>query len=59
MPVKVDRELCVGCGACEATCPLGAITVDDEGKAVCEEDSCVSCGACVAGCPTEAIKLED
>ena len=23
----VDKDLCVGCGACESTCPVGAIAV--------------------------------
>ena len=56
MPVTIDRELCVGCGACVGTCPMGALELDDEGKSVCNEDTCISCYACVAACPAEAIK---
>ena len=52
--VKVDESLCVGCGACESTCPVGAIEVNDAGIAE-GSDACVDCGACVAGCPTGAI----
>lgn len=51
MPVKVDQELCVGCGACEATCPVGAIKLNDVGKAEVDESACLECGACVGGCP--------
>lgn len=50
----VDKDLCVGCGACESTCPVGAIAVGDDGKAQCS-DACVECGACEAGCPVGAI----
>lgn len=57
MPAKVDKELCVGCGACEATCPVGAIELEDGGQAICNEDVCVDCGACAAGCPVGAIEL--
>ncbi len=28
--VAVNRDLCVGCGACARSCPLGAITVDEK-----------------------------
>ena len=57
MPVKVDQELCVGCGACEATCPVGAIKLNDVGKAEVDESVCVECGACAGGCPVEALSL--
>lgn len=53
MAYKINDE-CVSCGACEATCPVGAITEGD-GKYVISED-CVECGACAAGCPMGAIE---
>ncbi|MBR4446278.1 MAG: 4Fe-4S binding protein [Solobacterium sp.] len=55
MPVTIDRELCVGCGACVGTCPVGALELDDEGKSTCNEDVCITCLACTSACPTEAI----
>ncbi|MBQ3418875.1 MAG: 4Fe-4S binding protein [Erysipelotrichaceae bacterium] len=55
MPVKIDRDTCIGCGACTDVCPTGSLAIDAEGKCVCTEDTCVDCGACVGTCPTGAI----
>lgn len=57
MAAKVDAAKCVGCGACEGTCPVGAIKLDGD-KAVVDETTCVSCGACVGDCPAEAITID-
>lgn len=58
MAAKVDKDLCIGCGACEGVCPTGSITLPD-GKAEVDPDTCIDCGACVGVCPTGAIALED
>ncbi|NLG13905.1 MAG: 4Fe-4S binding protein [Lentisphaerae bacterium] len=58
MAAVVDKEKCVGCGACVDECPVEAIKIDDD-KAVINEDDCVSCGACVDACPCEAIEVKD
>jgi NAD-dependent dihydropyrimidine dehydrogenase PreA subunit len=50
---KVDKEKCVGCGACVNVCPAGAISVKND-KAVIS-DKCVDCGRCVQVCPADAI----
>lgn len=56
MPVEVNKELCIGCGACVGVCPADALSLDDEGKAECNPDLCLDCGACVSTCPTSAIE---
>ena len=53
MPVTINKELCIGCGACVGGCPVGALTLED--TAVCDADTCIDCGACVGTCPVEAI----
>ncbi|MBR1891940.1 MAG: 4Fe-4S binding protein [Lachnospiraceae bacterium] len=53
----VISDECVSCGACESTCPVGAISAGD-GKYVVDAGTCIDCGACEAGCPTGAIKAE-
>ncbi|MDR1795391.1 MAG: 4Fe-4S binding protein [Erysipelotrichaceae bacterium] len=55
MPVKVNVDVCVGCGACTGVCPVSALTIGDDGKATCDESLCIDCGACVGTCPVEAI----
>ncbi|MBQ1827544.1 MAG: 4Fe-4S binding protein [Erysipelotrichaceae bacterium] len=55
MPVEVNKELCIGCGACVGVCPVGALDFGDDGKAESNPDVCIDCGACMGTCPMEAI----
>lgn len=50
----VDKEKCIGCGACVGACPVGAIAPDADGKMVIDPDKCISCGTCSAVCPVDA-----
>lgn len=52
----IVTDECVACGACEGSCPVGAISMAD--KAVVDADTCIDCGACEGVCPTGAIKAE-
>ncbi len=51
----VDVDTCTGCGLCEDSCPVKAITVD--GMASVDLTQCIGCGVCVSQCPDEALKL--
>ena len=55
MPVTVNKELCIGCGACVGVCPVGALELDEEGMSESNEEICIGCGACIGTCPVEAI----
>lgn len=44
---------CISCGACAATCPVGAISEGDAQYVI--DDKCIDCGACAAVCPVGAI----
>lgn len=55
MPVTVDKDTCIGCGACVGTCPVGALELDAEGKSECNTDVCITCLACTGSCPVAAI----
>lgn len=50
----VINDDCISCGACEAECPVSAISEGDS-KYVIDEDLCTDCGACVDVCPVDAI----
>ena len=41
---------CISCGACQAECPVDAISEGD-GKYVIDADKCIECGACTYICP--------
>ncbi len=56
MAYKISDE-CIQCGACESTCPAGAISAGDD-KYVIDENVCVECGACADGCPMGAISKD-
>lgn len=58
MAAIIDKDACIGCGACEGGCPVGALSMDDEGKSSCDESACISCGACEGTCPVGAITIE-
>ena len=54
----VDKNTCEGCGNCEESCQVGAVSVSEkEEYAVVNLDRCLGCGVCVSNCPTESISL--
>ena len=54
MDASVDKEKCIGCGACVSVCPDG-FEMDDDGKSIVKstECSCLEEGKSV--CPVDAI----
>lgn len=63
MKAKVDKDICIGCGLCAATCEE-VFSMDDDGLAVAidaevpaefEEDS----ETARDGCPVSAIDIEE
>ncbi len=50
----INIKKCVGCGACERTCPMHTIKIDD-GKAKIDYTQCVKCYCCHELCPPKAI----
>ena len=53
----VITDECIGCGACQAECPVDAI-VEKDGKYEIKKDDCIDCGSCAATCPVEAPVAE-
>ena len=56
MAYKISDD-CISCGACEAECPVQAISQGDD-KFVIDADACLDCGACAGVCPVEAPQAE-
>lgn len=53
----VISDACVSCGACEAQCPVRAISQGDSQFEI-DPNMCIECGACADGCPIGAISPE-
>ncbi len=54
--LKINDELCIGCGICEESCAFAALEMVD-GK-VQVGDTCTLCGACIDVCEVEALAIE-
>lgn len=50
----IDPEICIRCNTCEATCPIGAVSHDDNNYVV-DPAICNACMDCIAPCPTGSI----
>ena len=57
MAIVVQKDNCIGCGACISICPVGAIEFDANGKAEIG-DNCIACGACISECSVKCIVRE-
>jgi len=67
----IDSNLCKECGKCsqacpynaiadlmrpcKRSCPVDAITMDENNIVVINEEKCINCGACIKDCPFGAI----
>ncbi len=56
--VKINEELCNGCGLCATACHEGAIGIIDGKAKILNDEYCDGLGNCLPVCPTDAIKFE-
>jgi NAD-dependent dihydropyrimidine dehydrogenase PreA subunit len=56
--LKIDEDLCNGCGQCVPNCHEGALQVIDGKIRLVSELMCDGLGACVGHCPEGAITIE-
>lgn len=54
---KVNKEVCVACGACMKECKFGAITIKNGVYAQVDKNQCVGCNKCAKICPASVIDI--
>ncbi len=57
--IKIDEELCDGCGLCVPACVEGALQIVDGKAKLISEIYCDGLGACLGECPQGAITIEE
>lgn len=59
--IKLDLNLCTGCGTCVDECPMGVYEIVTVGRKkqsrVKDLDMCIGCHTCELRCPYEAVKV--
>ncbi len=50
-------EKCIGCGACRALCPGGALSAGADGKPQIDRSRCTVCGKCAEVCDSQALEI--
>ncbi len=54
--IKIDYDLCTGCGECVEVCPTEVYEMVDEKSTAPNIDECIECCACIEACPNDAIE---
>ncbi len=57
--IKIDEELCNGCGVCVTGCHEGALQLINNKAVMISDLYCDGLGACIGECPVGAISLEE
>ena len=56
--IRIDENLCNGCGNCVTGCHEGALEIIDGKARLVRESFCDGLGACIGHCPTGALTIE-
>ncbi len=54
---QINPRICMGCGACIASCPSGSLSWEAGKAALGYPDRCGYCATCEEICPVSAIEL--
>jgi NADH:ubiquinone oxidoreductase subunit F (NADH-binding)/NAD-dependent dihydropyrimidine dehydrogenase PreA subunit len=56
--LRIQEDICTGCGACAKICPVEAISGEKKKPHSIDADVCIRCKLCLSRCPEEAIYAE-
>ena len=56
--IKINEELCNGCGACLPSCAEGALRIEGGKLRLIADKLCDGLGACLGSCPRGALSIE-
>ena len=56
--IKINEELCNGCGACLPSCAEGALRIEGGKLRLIADKLCDVLGACLGSCPRGALSIE-
>jgi len=56
---KVNEDLCIGCGTCEAMCSTVFKVEDGKSHVISEDCGDCDCQSVVDSCPVSAISIEE
>src|SRR5210317_2153007 len=57
--IRIDEDLCNGCGECITACAEGALQLVNGKAKLVKEQFCDGFGDCIGDCPTGALTIEE
>ena len=54
----IDEDMCSSCELCVERCPVGAISMQEDGVAQVTHEKCLGCGVCEVVCSQGAMSLQ-
>jgi adenylylsulfate reductase subunit B len=58
MSIRIDKNVCVGCGKCQEVCPGNLLRIGADGRAEIRiPEDCWGCTSCLKICPAGAIEM--
>lgn len=56
--LKLDSNLCTGCGMCAIVCPHAVFQINSGKAQIVDIDDCMECGACSNNCRFGALTVK-